>query len=494
MLSNITARQTRATDQSFGPVAVALLAAVALIAFRIALAGLDRTELSTDEAQYWFWGQDLDFGAYSKPPLIGWIVRLSTDLFGQSVWAVRLPAILCHAATSAVIFAVARRLAPPPVPALAAMLYLLSPAVTLGSSVMTTDTPLLLAAALALLAQHHLGAANSAGRRAPAAAVVLGLALGLGLLSKYAMLIWLAGSVGAAVLSAELRPGRADARLAFCVMIAVIAPHLVWLWQHGFITLQHVQDITQGDELSILRPLQFLTEQLLVAGPIVFVAMGISMLRDTTSAGLAVLVLIPLVIVLAQGVKGPVLANWAVLYLVPGSILAAHWLASRPRLAFLSLFLGLVVAVSLPLLKAYGTDLHRPDGRPLLARYLGHSEIAHWALDAAAKRGARVLIARDRDLLADLSWFSTGTVIAIRAIPPHGRPAHQWEMTAPFDGTEGPKPLLLLRADALSPCPDARKVDSLVAPPGFAGGDRLVLFSLPHPACLRDHQTQEEPA
>lgn len=492
MLSNITARQTRETDQGFGLAAAALMAAVVLVCFRLVMVPLDQTELSIDEAQYWFWGQELSFGAYSKPPLIGWVIRLSTDILGQSVWAVRLPAVLFHAATAAVIYLCARRIAAGPVPALAALFYLVSPAVALGSAVMTTDTPLLLAAAFALLAQLRAAEAHSAGRRAPGAAIALGLALGLGVLAKHAMVFWLAGCISAALLSPALRLGRADALLALAVLLAVVAPHLLWLYQHGFVTLLHVQAITQGPDISLFRPLRFLAEQLLVAGPIVFVAMWIAVLRDTNGIGMSVLFLVPLLIVLGQGVKGPVLANWAVLYLVPGSILAAAWLVRHNRLVLLTVILGLAVSLALPLVKAFGTDLQRPDGRLLLSRYLGHSAIATWALDTATARGATVLVAQDRDLLADLSWFATGRDVAIRAVPPKGRPAHHWEMAAPFVPGRDADPLLLLRADAKPPCADAKEIARLPGPPGFASRDTLLLYTLPDPGCMTSPNTHEE--
>jgi 4-amino-4-deoxy-L-arabinose transferase-like glycosyltransferase len=484
MPSTSIARPVPRTDLHDGPASAALAVALLLIGFRLALGFMDQTELSTDEAQYWFWGQSLEFGAYSKPPLIGWITRLSTDLFGQSVAAVRLPAILLHAATAGVIFACARRLAPLPVARLAALLYLVSPAVALGSGLMTTDTPLLLAAATALLAQLRLAAARAAGDRAFGAAVLLGLAIGLGLLAKHAMLFWLLGATLAALLSPAFRPSRADLALAAAILVAVVAPHLVWLAQHGFITVLHIQTITEGPAYSLLRPLRFLAEQFLVAGPICFGAMAVALLRDGTSPALAVLVLTPLLIVVVQGIRGPVLANWAVLSLVPGTVLAAEILAKHPWVARLSLVLGLTVSVALPLAKAFGTDLQKPGGRPLFSRYLGHSEVAHWAVETAVAQGADVLIAKDRDLLADLSWFSTGSGLTIRAVPPGGRPAHHWEMVAAFRPEEGGRALLLLRSDAPLPCPNARAVARMVAPPGFAGGDTLLLYRLPDPGCL----------
>ncbi|MGL4238467.1 ArnT family glycosyltransferase [Tabrizicola sp.] len=461
---------------------------LALVLFRAVLALFDRTELSTDEAQYWFWGQHLDFGAYSKPPLIGWIMRLATDLMGQTVWAVRLSAVPFHGATAAVIYVFARRIAPHPVAMLAAILYLTTPAVALGSALMTTDTPMLLAAALAMLAQVRLAQANSMGQRDARWAIVLGLALGFGLLAKHAMLFWLVGAAAAAVLSPAWRVRRADAGLAVAVFAAVIAPHLVWLLQNGSATFVHLQHITDGETLSLLRPLRFLAEQFLVMGPIVFFAMLLAAWRREQTGwttGLVALALTPLVIVLAQGVNGPVLANWAVLYLAPGSVLAALWLAGHPLLGQLSIALGLLVSLALPLAKVFGTELPGPNDRPLLARYLGHAETAGWALDAAGAAGARTLVAEDRDLLADLSWFGAKTDLAIRAVPPRGMPRHHWEMTAPFQPAADAAPVvLLLRAERPPPCPETPEIARFVAGPGFAANETFVLFRLDDPSCL----------
>ena len=57
------------------------LAGIALVTlWRVALLPFDSADLFVDEAQYWFWGQTLDWGYYSKPPLIAWILRASTTI------------------------------------------------------------------------------------------------------------------------------------------------------------------------------------------------------------------------------------------------------------------------------------------------------------------------------------------------------------------------------------------------------------------------------
>lgn len=471
---------------------IAFTAIALLVLWRAVLAVFDRTELSTDEAQYWFWGQRLEFGAYSKPPLIGWIMRAATELMGQSVWAVRLPAALLHGLTALVLYLAVRRFAGASVAALAALFYLTTPAVALGSALMTTDTPMLLAAAVAMLAQLHLAEARAAGRPSPGPALVLGLALGLGLLAKHAMLFWFAGAALAAAVSPAWRIRRGDALMALAVLAVVIAPHVLWLVRSDFVTLFHVGDITRGEGLSLARAGRFLLDQLLVMGPILVIAMALALMRrdragdrGRVGAGLAALALVPLGIVVGQALQGPVLANWAVLYLLPGTVLAAFWLAGRPWLARVSLLLGLAVSLALPLVKVFGTGLVGPDGRPLLARYLGHAATAGWALETARAAGAATLVATNRDLLADLSWFGAGDAPAIRAVPPEGRPAHHWEMMAPFDpGRDAGPVLLLVREGWAQRCPDRAELSRLRPPPGFADRDLLVIYALPTPACL----------
>ena len=60
-------------------------------------------DLAPDEAHYWDWSRNLAWSYYSKGPLVAWLIRLSTELFGplclsltgSEMPAVRLPAVLC---------------------------------------------------------------------------------------------------------------------------------------------------------------------------------------------------------------------------------------------------------------------------------------------------------------------------------------------------------------------------------------------------------------
>ena len=39
--------------------------------------------LYPDEAQYWLWSRVLDWGYFSKPPMIAWLIRATTALGGD---------------------------------------------------------------------------------------------------------------------------------------------------------------------------------------------------------------------------------------------------------------------------------------------------------------------------------------------------------------------------------------------------------------------------
>ena len=47
-------------------------------------------ELSVDEAQYWDWSNNIEFGYFSKPPLIAWLISITTSMFGNDEWSVRI--------------------------------------------------------------------------------------------------------------------------------------------------------------------------------------------------------------------------------------------------------------------------------------------------------------------------------------------------------------------------------------------------------------------
>src|SRR5258705_10173684 len=99
-------------------------------------------DLSGDEAQYWDWSRQLDWSYYSKGPLVAYIIRASCGVFGDVMWAVRLPALLFAVATSVLTYWLTRRLFGSDRLALGVVLLtLLVPMFVTGSLMMNIESP-----------------------------------------------------------------------------------------------------------------------------------------------------------------------------------------------------------------------------------------------------------------------------------------------------------------------------------------------------------------
>src|SRR5438067_11433069 len=166
-------------------VALLLLGAVGHIQYLNHNCPLD---LSGDEAQSWDWSRQLDLSYYSKGPLVAYIIRASRAIFGETMPAVRYPAIALGLGTAVMTYLLTAKLFGSERLALGAVLLgAVAPIFLAGSIFMTIDPPLFFCWAYAT---YFLALALFDRREW--AWLVVGVFVGVGLLAKYAMLLWLA--------------------------------------------------------------------------------------------------------------------------------------------------------------------------------------------------------------------------------------------------------------------------------------------------------------
>jgi hypothetical protein len=65
--------------------------------------------LSGEEAYYWVYSRTLQLCYYDHPPMVAYLIRAGTEVFGHGVLPVRLTALLCHTGTAAIVFGCVRR-------------------------------------------------------------------------------------------------------------------------------------------------------------------------------------------------------------------------------------------------------------------------------------------------------------------------------------------------------------------------------------------------
>jgi len=240
--------------------------ATAILAFHVLAWSLvpwlvnDSLPLDTIEALAW--GREWALGYDKHPPLSAWAAELLGQLFLRSDLGLYALSALCTAGGLAIMWRLSRELLSPTRALLA--LILLEGVYYHGFTapefnVNVLQIPLWAAAILA----YWRGVTTGRTRWW----LLLGLAAGLALLSKY-----LAGALLIAFAAHALwfrrdlfrRPGP---YLAAAVCLAVFAPHAAWMVEHDFVTLAYGVDRAGGEaETSpvdhVLHPASFLVAQL----------------------------------------------------------------------------------------------------------------------------------------------------------------------------------------------------------------------------------------
>lgn len=156
-----------------------ILSVIALIKIVI----FTQFDLDSEEAQYWLWSKHPQLSYYSKPPLIAHLNWFSTSIFGDTVFGIRINAVIIGFLISIVSYLLAFELFKNYRTALlAAIITNTFPFLLHSSIVFTTDTLLILFWLCALLFFW-----KAAETRKRVWWVLLGVSIGLGALSKYAI-------------------------------------------------------------------------------------------------------------------------------------------------------------------------------------------------------------------------------------------------------------------------------------------------------------------
>jgi undecaprenyl-diphosphatase len=261
-----------ASDRNWLWRSVWLIAALAVV--RLVYAAIVPVDLVHDEAYYWDWSRQLDWGYYSKPPMVAWLIALSTSLGGASSLFVRMPAIVLGTAGLMWMYLLASHLYGRKAGFWAVCLAAATPANAALSLVMTIDAPLLFCWGAALYTFWRMWEPGPHQKWWLLGAIA---SVGLGLLSKQTMLGFLA--LGGCFLLVSREDRRELWRPRFWLWalgaLLFLAPVVWWNSQHGWITAQHTSEHFQANGVNLWKHLarsaEFLATQFGVVSPVTYV-------------------------------------------------------------------------------------------------------------------------------------------------------------------------------------------------------------------------------
>ena len=438
-------------------------------------------QLYPDEAQYWWWAQAPDWGYFSKPPMIAWVVWLTTALFGNAEWAIRLASPLLHGATALLLYGIGKRSFGERVGFWSAIAYATLPGISYSSGLISTDVPLLFFWAVALYA--FLRAMAGTGWRW---AIVCGVALGLGFETKYAMAYFFLGAGIAAIVSVEARQAGAElarARDPGACGLLLLLPNVLWNAHHGFPTVAHTGHNADWSHARYnpLSVASFLGGQFGVFGPVMMVGLILALwrLKSPNARLLSGFSLPVLLLISVQSFISEANANWAAVAYVAATPLAVAALLEvwRGRALWVSLaFDGLamlllwIILVSPPFADriGQGNAFKRQEGW----RELGHAVLAHAS-------GHDVIVASNRSTFAELLYYARPRTVPLRMWDRDSHDDDHFQMTMRLV-RPAPRTLLVIgpdeTADVLPTFDSATRIRTVVIPVGGHHTRTTLLF------------------
>ena len=401
---------------------IALVVIAIVTAVRVAVLILSPLNLYPDEAQYWWWAQTPDWGYFSKPPLIGWIIWLTTAIFGDSEWAIRIGSPLLHAVTALLVFGIARRVFDARIGLFSALAYLTTPGASYSSGLISTDVPLLFCWAVALYA--FIRAMDDPRWRW---AILAGIAFGFGLEAKYAMFYLLLCAGIAAIVSKDARRVVLSGRGAAILVIGLLLllPNVLWNAAHHFPTVAHTEHNADWSaaKFKLSEALSFIGGQFGVFGPLLMIGLLLAFWklargpqRPAKDLVLLAFCAPPLVLIVIQSFIAEANANWAATAYVAATPLAVAALMRvwQSRLLWISFALdGLVMVVLWLILLSppfadtigVGNAFKRMEGwRHLGAAVAERADSGHYAIISAA----------NRSIMAELLYYAAPRTAFVR--------------------------------------------------------------------------------
>ena len=189
--------------------------------------------LGDAEAYYWAWSRYLDLSYYDHGPVVALLIRLGTALLGHTPLGVRLPFILLSAVTLWLVWRMAARAGGPAAGLWAVVCLVAMPVFMVAGGAANPDVPFL--ALVACFTALWL-AAPAEPARAPWAAALAGLLVGLAFSTKYFGLVLILPLLRMAW---QHRPRVLSVTAALLAALAGAAPVILWNANHGWASVAY---------------------------------------------------------------------------------------------------------------------------------------------------------------------------------------------------------------------------------------------------------------
>lgn len=390
------------------------IALALLTLYRIACLLQPHLVLFYDEAYYYHWSLNPDWGYYSKPPMVAWVIWVFTNLLGDTSFAIKLGAPVLYGLSALLVYKLAEAIWDTRAALMSGWVFLTMPLVGYNSLFITTDAPLVFFWALTLWLFIRLWQQP----QSMLMWVALGVACGGGMLSKYTMALLPLGlflfmACSAAGRELLKRPGP---WVAAVLAGLIFGGNVWWNYANEFVAFRHTSEISGLDKYG-LQPgelLAFWGAQIIVFGPVwswlLISRWRTIKLNQRSTQALLWWACLPLFLIISlQAFFSHAFINWAAPVFVAASLIAGKaltkksprwfWLGGIANLILLSLIYHWPV-----ILDTLGVERGR-NNDPYF-RVLGWDEIGRQVAPVMAENPDALLLSDSRKLLAAVGFYA----------------------------------------------------------------------------------------
>lgn len=348
------------------------------LSFLFSLLYIAYIPVATDEAYYWNWSRHLALSYYDAPPMIAYLLRMMTSVFGTHRWSLELLAVLGVAASSWMVYKLADRMFSAAVAEKSLLIFVLLPVVQATNIISTPDVPLMFFWIACLYTLWNWLQTNNTHWL-----YFSGALLGCGLLAKYSMIL-LVPSIFFFLLCSKERGQLLNIHLYLALLLAMLifSPVVIWNAQHHWLSFgfQWHHGVHASAPISAYYTGRFLLGELAAFNPVFLLLLAYSLLRycrcfrDFRLQFLLWPFAVTFFFFFIQAMRAHSQMNWSLPAFISASILLAYFVETfRLKLILYGgVFLSLVAIVLCKFPMAF---LNLPSDAIVIHKFFGYDSL-----------------------------------------------------------------------------------------------------------------------
>lgn len=405
----------------------------ALSIFRIYYIFNGPIDLSPDEAHYWEWSRRLDLSYYSKGPMIAYLIYAGTSFFGDSVFGIRIMAVLFSVLSSLVLYKLIKDIYDNvPAAVFGSLLFQFIPLYAPFGIIFSIDSPFIFFWILSLYVfwialkntEQSSGDSHSSTLSEYKIWLLLGLTTGLGLLTKYTMSFFFPCGFLLLLFSEKrwllktLKPYS-----ALITAILIFSPVIIWNFQNDWVSMKHTAGhagIADSFRISLKSFAEFMASQIGVITPVIFMMMIYRLIKpaqfDFKHRFLFFFCIPVIAFFLLKSLQSKVQANWAMHGFITGIIVFSGYYLNPSRfntskIAVIFTAVGIIIALFVTAITHYPSAINLPLKLDPTSRLRGWSKLGGEVsgIHSLLSKNSQVIIFSDSyQVASELAFYVKG--------------------------------------------------------------------------------------